>query len=72
VNKLLGVPKFTSGTEENTTVAIYTILPDWSNADRVKATCFDTTLSNIVHWRWHPFGAEPNKRPNLLGLSTPL
>jgi len=37
VNKLLGVPKLASGTEENTAAAVYTILPDWSDADRVKA-----------------------------------
>jgi len=49
VNKLLGVPKLASGTEENTTVAVYSILPDWSDAARVKVICFDRTLSNIVH-----------------------
>ena len=36
VNKLLGVPKLTSGTGENTAAAVYTLLQDWSVADRVK------------------------------------
>src|SRR6218665_279949 len=49
VNKLLGVPKLTSGTGENTAAAVYTLLKDWSVADRVKAMCFDATSSNTGH-----------------------
>jgi len=49
VNKLLGVPKLTSGTGENTAAAVYTLLQDWSIADRVKAMFFDTSLSNTGH-----------------------
>src|SRR6218665_604151 len=49
VNKLLGMPKLTSGTEENTAAAVYTLLQDWSVADRAKAMCFDTTSSNTEH-----------------------
>src|SRR6218665_2909630 len=49
VNKLLGVPKLTSGTGENTAAAVYALLQDWSVADRVKAMCFDTTSSNTGH-----------------------
>src|SRR6218665_2537512 len=49
VNKLLGVPKLTSGKGENTAAAVYTLLQDWSVADRVKAMCFDTTSSNTGH-----------------------
>src|SRR6218665_1206407 len=32
VNKLLGVPKLTSGTGENTAAAVYTLLQDWGVA----------------------------------------
>src|SRR6218665_321030 len=49
VNKLLGVPKLTSGTRENTAAAVYTLLQNWSVANRVKAMCFDTTSSNTGH-----------------------
>lgn len=75
MKKLHGVPKLASGKEENTAAAVYTILPDWSVVDHVKALCSDTTceilgteltLASLIFSRL----TESSKRPPLPGLST--
>ena len=48
VDQLLGVPKLTSGTGENTSAAVYKLVLDWGLLDQVKCMCFDTTASNTV------------------------
>jgi hypothetical protein len=46
VDQLLGVPKLTSGTGENTATAVYEKILEWNVYDKVKCMCFDTTASN--------------------------
>ena len=45
-SKLLAVPKLESGTGENIAKAVIEALDDWGLRNRVRAMCFDTTISN--------------------------
>ncbi|KAI8442258.1 hypothetical protein MSG28_005828 [Choristoneura fumiferana] len=44
--KLLGVPKLTAGTGENTANAVLRLLEEWNVKDQVQAMSFDTTSAN--------------------------
>lgn len=46
INKLLGVPKLTSGTGELQAHAIFDALQEWGVCETVAAMCFDTTAAN--------------------------
>ena len=46
VDQLLGVPKFISGTGENTSAAVHKLVLDWGLLNQVKCMCSDTTASN--------------------------
>lgn len=46
INKLLGVPKLTSGTGEGQANAIADALQEWEVSGAVAAMCFDTTAAN--------------------------
>lgn len=44
--KFLGAPKIESGTGQNIADAVYGVLVEWGIADKVVASCFDTTSTN--------------------------
>lgn len=44
--KLLGVPKLTAGTGENTSKAVFDTMKQWNITNQVRAMSFDTTASN--------------------------
>lgn len=46
VDKLLAVPKLTSGTGQAQADAVMEVLRDWEVEDRIVALTFDTTASN--------------------------
>ena len=46
VDQLLGVPKLSSGTGENTSTAVFKLVLDCGLLNQVKCMCFDTTASN--------------------------
>ena len=46
VDQLLGVPKLSSGTGENTSAAVFKLVLDCGLLNQVKCMCFDTTASN--------------------------
>lgn len=48
VDQLLGVPKLTSGSRENTTAAVYRSILEWDISLWVKYMCFDITASNTA------------------------
>jgi hypothetical protein len=58
MDKLLGVPKVSSGTGENEATAVNKLVAEWQLIEKVQAMCFDTTSVNTgrhsrrYHWSW--------------------
>jgi len=46
MDKLLGVPKMSSGTGENEANAVHKLLAEWQLTEKIKAMCFNTTSVN--------------------------
>jgi len=58
--KVLAVPKISSGTGEATATAVFDVIQDWGVSDFIKAFCFDTTSVNTGKYLffYFPFKIE--------------
>jgi len=65
MDKLLGVPKVSSGTAENEVNAVHKLLEEWQLTEKIQAMCFDITsvntgrLSEVCAGLENRFGHKP-------------